>query len=185
MKIVFIAWGSLVWDNRDLPIKSEWYTDGPKLPIEFSRVSKDARLTLVIDSNKGVALPTRYSLSSRSELLDAIADLRVREGTVMRHIGFTDRDGMGASYHEQTSHKIGYDSIIEWLRRTEYDAAVWTALPSNYLEQQGCEFSINHAVSYLQRLPKSARENALDYIRRAPQEVSTPLRAFLTKKKLL
>lgn len=48
-KIAILAWGSLYWDKRTLAIQSEWNEDGPTLPIAFSRISKDGRLTLVID----------------------------------------------------------------------------------------------------------------------------------------
>jgi hypothetical protein len=50
MNIAILGWGSLVWDQRVLPTESEWNSEGPRLPIEFSRVSQDGRLTLVIDS---------------------------------------------------------------------------------------------------------------------------------------
>ncbi len=50
-KIGIIGWGSLIWDPRGLPIKCKWHKNGPELPIEFSRISQDGRLTLVIDKN--------------------------------------------------------------------------------------------------------------------------------------
>ena len=53
MRIAIIAWGSLVWDPRTLQIKGDWVASGPELDIEFSRVSKDGRLTLVIDPVNG------------------------------------------------------------------------------------------------------------------------------------
>ena len=48
-KIACIAWGSLVWDPRELPVTAVWRRDGPALPIEFARCSVDRRITLVID----------------------------------------------------------------------------------------------------------------------------------------
>jgi hypothetical protein len=48
MKIVCIAWGSLTWDPQDLPIQRCWFKDGPLLPIEFARHSKNNCITLVI-----------------------------------------------------------------------------------------------------------------------------------------
>jgi hypothetical protein len=46
--IACLAWGSLVWDTRTLPVTGEWETDGPILPLEFARQSGDGRMTLVI-----------------------------------------------------------------------------------------------------------------------------------------
>ena len=74
-----------------------------KLKLEFSRISKDARLTLVLDPT-GTTLPTLHRKSSRSCLMDAAADLRDREGTVFKHIGFVTADGKTTSltkYSEQ------------------------------------------------------------------------------------
>ena len=81
MTIAIIGWGSLIWDPRDLPREGIWQDDGPELPIEFSRISVDARLTLVIDPADGSPVKTRYVLSPRTSLDDAIEDLRSREGT--------------------------------------------------------------------------------------------------------
>jgi hypothetical protein len=64
MKIVVLAWGSLVWDPRTLRLAHSWMEGGPVLPIEFSRVSDNGRLTLVIDEGHGVDVPTRYALSA-------------------------------------------------------------------------------------------------------------------------
>ena len=48
MKIAILGWGSLVWNPRNLSIiNSAWHPDGVLLPIEFARISRDGRLTLV------------------------------------------------------------------------------------------------------------------------------------------
>lgn len=60
MNITILGWGSLIWDQRDLPISGDWQLGGPALPIEFSRISRDGRLTLVIDECNGVAVSTSY-----------------------------------------------------------------------------------------------------------------------------
>lgn len=179
MKIAILAWGSLTWNPDRLPLNSAWECNGPRLPIEFSRVSKDARLTLVIDPDNGVEVPTRIALSKRPSLLDAVADLRDRECTVIKHIGFTDRGGEKASYREHAAHEATHQSVTQWLVGTSFDAAIWTALPSNYREQLNHSFTLEHATKYLQTLPLGGRDNALEYIRKAPVEVVTPLREYL------
>jgi hypothetical protein len=65
MKVVVIAWGSLVWNRGQLAVTTEFQPNGPLLPIEFSRVSGDGRLTLVIDEVwGGRARPTRRQAPS-------------------------------------------------------------------------------------------------------------------------
>lgn len=36
LRIVFLGWGSLIWDPRELPVIGDWQSGGPVLPIEFS-----------------------------------------------------------------------------------------------------------------------------------------------------
>ena len=53
LKSAILAWGSLVWDPRDLQTVAEFAPNGPLLPIEFCRISADGRLTLAIDETFG------------------------------------------------------------------------------------------------------------------------------------
>ena len=61
MKIAILGWGSLIWNPRILKVAGDWTLDGPTLPIEFSRISDNDRLTLVIDEMDGTELVTRYA----------------------------------------------------------------------------------------------------------------------------
>lgn len=81
MRIVLLGWGSLLWSPDGLPVTGDWQQGGPVLPIEFSRISSDGRLTLVIDEANGTEIVTHYTLSSRTNVKDAIEDLRKREDT--------------------------------------------------------------------------------------------------------
>lgn len=83
MKIAILGWGSLIGEPRGLPIAGEWQPDGPRLWIEFSRISqrgvRAGCLTLVIDERCESEVTTLHVLSQRSELPTAIADLQARE----------------------------------------------------------------------------------------------------------
>ena len=68
MKIAILASGSLVWDHRDLAIAEEFQSNGPRLPIEFGRVSSDGRLTLVIDETRGAPCATDAAESAFGDL---------------------------------------------------------------------------------------------------------------------
>ncbi len=179
MRIAIVGWGSVIWDPRDLPREGTWQSGGPTLPIEFSRVSRDCRLTAVIDYEHGTDVETKYVLSPRVDIDDAIKDLRVREDTSKKHIGFIDVKQNIASHTMHADHRKASEAVKRWLARTDFLGAVWTGLPSNFRDETGRHFSVDHAVEYLRNLPTSARQQALKYIRNAPTEVDTALRRKL------
>jgi len=179
MKIAILGWGSLIWDTRELKrqIKEDWKKKGPILPIEFSRISSDARLTLVIDPENGRHVQTQFVESSRKALDDAICDLRYREGTVLEHIGYVNLERKEC----RAKHCDVANKIKSWAETNKFDAVVWTDLSPNFLKQIMKDFSVQNAVEYLKNLPKSARKEARMYIRKAHDEVKTPLRNELQK----
>jgi hypothetical protein len=178
MKIVILGWGSLVWDQGDIPLKTEWKIGGPELPIEFSRVSdrRKGALTLVIDPDNGENVPTRFAISKRTEIEDAICDVRTREETVVERIGYINLvDGsQRCNIYPEASH-----AIRAWASKNSVDGVVWTDLPSNFVEKFNVQFSVKEAVRYLHDLPVGGTAEACKYIVKAPQEVDTPLRRAL------
>jgi hypothetical protein len=179
MRISIIGWGSLIWDPRDLPREGLWESGGPILPVEFSRVSRDSRLTAVIDYEHGAEVQTRYVLSPRVDIDDAVNDLRRREDTVKKHIGFVDVKNGIDSATRNPNHRTDCDTVRRWLGGTNFSGGVWTALRPNFRDETERDFSIDRAIEYLASLPMSARRQALKYIRNAPPEVDTPLRRKL------
>jgi hypothetical protein len=79
LKIVALGWGSLVWDNRNLPVTGGWSADGLKVPLEFARESVDGRLTLVIIEAPTVA-PVLWTFLDIETLDQAVTKLADREG---------------------------------------------------------------------------------------------------------
>lgn len=185
MKIAVLGWGSLVWDSRELPLQGDWIQGGPRLPLEFSRISKDGRLTLVINMEHGAHVPSRYATSLRKDLGDVIADLRDREGTVRKRIGFVDINSDTTSKTEFPEQADIFDSMSEWCKTNCFDAVIWTALPSQFESETGKLFNVDNAIEYLLSLPKTARTNALEYIKKAPAEVDTPVRKKAGELKLI
>lgn len=179
MKIAILGWGSLISDSGDLPLKTEWQMEGPKLPVEFSRVScsRDGALTLVIDPENGEEISTLFSISKRLKLEDAICDLRARECTVVKHIGYVNLvDGT----QRCNVYSTAADIIRKWADEHSFDAVVWTDLPSNFQEEtQFSKFSVDNAVYYLHSLTGVAAKKAREYIQKAPAQVTTPLRRNL------
>ena len=186
VKIAVLAWGSLVWDPRELKTAAKFAPNGPLLPIEFCRVSKDGRLTLAIDETFGDVC-TAYSAPSAFADRDAsIENLRQREGTIASEIGFVEPASGRQSDVAMERHPQAVATIAAWAEASGYDAAIWTALASNFSEhgKGGEPFSVTAAIRYLEGLnakDPAAFRRAWDYIKKAPAEVETPVRDAVAK----
>ncbi len=180
MNIAILGWGSLVWDKRDLPIVGNWQQGGPVLPIEFSRISSDGRLTLVIDERNGVDVMTRYAHSECANLNGAVESLKKSEETpTVERIGFVDLVSNTERASSRLHHPTACDRIKAWAQAHNWEAIVWTALQSNFKEKVGEPFSADAAVRYLNHLTGESKRIALEYIQKAPQEVNTPFRRLV------
>ena len=151
------------------------------LPIEFSRISRSGEragcLTLVIDERHGMNVPTRHVRSCRSNLDDAIADLRLREDTNKERIGYVNLARNTGREYARQQHPRACETIKTWATSQRWDAVVWTALPSNFEEVAGRPFSVEGAIQHLNGLTEPPRSRAIEYLRRAPPEVVTPVRS--------
>jgi hypothetical protein len=84
-------------------------------------------------------------------------------------------------------HPEALATISAWASSKGYDAAIWTALKSNFDEwdKGGEPFSVSAAIQYLETLeadePAKFAE-ALAYIRKAPPEIETPVRERVAKR---
>jgi hypothetical protein len=188
-QVAVLAWGSLVWDCRSLAIVGGFEANGPRLPIEFCRVSGGGnaprRLTLVIDERVGCSCLTYSALSTFGDLEVARENLREREG--MDHVngvGFVDCVAVTESHRAVERHPAAVETIRLWARTNGYDAVIWTALANNFHEPAKANepFSVEAAIRYLSAKNGTALEAALNYIRQAPQEVRTPVREAVNKR---
>jgi hypothetical protein len=186
VKCAVLAWGSLVWDPRELKTAAKFAPNGPLLPIEFCRVSKDGRLTLAIDETFGDVCTAYSAPSAFADRDAAIENLRKREGTIASEIGFVEPASGRQSDVAMERHPQVVATIAAWAEASGYDAAIWTALESNFddWDRAGEPFSVTAAIRYLEALKKKDAEafaRALEYIRKAPAEVETPVRDAVAK----
>ncbi len=185
MRIAVLGWGSLIWDPRDLMLAGAFEPTGPSLPLEFSRVSRDRRLTLVIDEARGAPCTTYVAPSMFSDLDQAIDNLRLREGMPDRAgIGFVDIHDGRRSDTAWRRHPRAVATIESWAMRSGYRAVIWTALASNFHEPDGADapFSIDAALAYLATLDGPHLGVALRYVRKAPPEIHSPLREAVDQR---
>ena len=190
MKIALLAWGSLIWEKRNLALATDWVLHGPELPIEFSRVSqsRSGALTLVIDATNGVTIPTYVAISSYQRLSDAMDNLGEREGSDSRCVGFVDCKSNESRSIAPPS--VSYN-IGDWARKNSFDAVIWTDLPSNFdtidkakfadIADPAIKFTVDNAQKYLHGLRAPGDEQARTYIRNAPAHVETKLRQRMSE----
>ena len=179
LSIAILGWGSLIWDARPEfdQHHHHWEFNGPLLPIEFARVSKTraGALTLVLDSGYGTRCTVAYARSKRSDPEDAICDLRSREGTTRKNIGYFYADGSA----QQARDAAILATVGAWARLRSFDVVVWTDLQSNFQAKTGQPFSVAAALKHVASLPPLGRAAAAAYVWQAPELVVTPLRAEL------
>ena len=168
MKIACIGWGSLVWNPGVLRCRGEWQLDGPVLPLEFARTSKDGRLTLVL-TEAAAAVPSLWVELDYADPRTAKDALRGREGTGPLSIGLWP--GPAPRY------KVGVAEIATWAQGKGLDAVVWTALPPKFANTDGqAPHSPDAAVAYLKGLDADAAAKAREYVQRAPAQIRTRFR---------
>lgn len=185
MRVAVLAWGSLVWDRRSLEIEGDFRPTGPRLPIEFCRVSSGGRLTLVLEEALGTPCVTYAALSAFGDLDAAIENLRVREGMpTAKAVGHLDLHSKRESTLARQRHPDALDVISAWARENGLDAVVWTALATNFdkASRRKETFSTGAAIRHLELLHADEQEAALTYIRRAPREVQTPVRSAVLSR---
>jgi hypothetical protein len=171
MTVAIIGWGSLIWCPGALHIQAPWHFDGPSLRVEYSRISKSERLTLVI--HQGCRLQQTLWTPAVSDEIDVVRrNLREREGTYSRFIHSATAEG-------DFSAGVGAEvrnAIAGWLNEhRELQACVWTGLSSNWREVKDTDFSVANAIRYLRDLPDPAA--AREYIRNTPAQIQTEVRA--------
>ncbi len=178
LKIAILGWGSLLWDVRPEFDRwhGPWQGGGPAVKLEFSRISRSRSgvLTLVIDPCNGAGCSVAFALSTRTHAEKARDDLRQREGTSWSNIGYVSFADGHKHYRDGESGA----AITAWGAANCLDAVVWTDLPGNF-EDTIRPFSVATVIAYLQRLDPAGRQQAIEYIHRAPGFVQTPLRTAL------
>jgi acyl-CoA hydrolase len=99
-------------------------------------------------------------------------------------VGFIDLASGAGSHRAAERHPKTVETIKIWAAANGYDAAIWTALASNFheLAKANAPFSIEAAVRFLESQDAIMLDAALNYIRQAPAEVQTPVRAAVNTR---
>jgi hypothetical protein len=176
MKIACLGWGSLIWKPESLRIQRQWFNDGPILPIEFTRQSKDGRLTLVI-TNGSKPVRVLWALMDTISVDEAKKSLQVREGIIKENI----EKHIGLIKIDDTTDDINQVEIRDWAKGKRLDAVIWTALRSKFGERETAP-SIDEAVNYLKTRNVQEKRHAEEYVRRTPKQIDTEDRQRFEKE---
>ncbi|WP_134355312.1 hypothetical protein [Flavobacterium psychrophilum] len=182
-KTAILGWGSLIWQPKDLAFDKEfgWKEDGPTLPIEFARISKDGRVTLVITEN-GTKVPVLYALSDYQSVEEAILNLAVRESSGRGSIGSYDK-----TKNEFSPDVFFKQNILDWIKNTEFDAVIWTNLGENWniKNEKGEIIRViqpDKRIEYLNEIAGNTSVLAEEYIRKTPKQIKTKYRSLIENR---
>jgi hypothetical protein len=174
MTIACLGWGSLIWDPRDLPLGSAWREDGPQLPVEFARQSRDGRITLVIvdDCPPSPVLWAELRVKNLTEAVDALAMRENVEPNAARTAIGRWPANSGQAYPH-------CDAIADWAKRRTLSGVVWTALKPGLSTRRGTMPPLADIIRHLQGLKGQPREIAALYVCNAPPQIRTPFRTAI------
>ena len=157
----------MIWDKRDLDIEEEWYKDGPLLPVEFTRISSNGRVTLIIDQ-EAEPVQVLWAKMTMTDVKTARESLRVREDCSLNRIHWIDQGSAGEN--------VVQEIIKHWIKVKGIDGAIWSGLSfserTNY-QRPTIEAIIEHLTALLGEIAHLAET----YVRRTPVQVATVYRA--------
>ena len=191
MSIACLGWGSLIWLQGSLPLMSKkprWFTDGPKLPVEFARQSADGRMTLVIVPPEAAEpQPVLWAYLTCSSIADAHEALARREwGTRPLPQQWTSQDWINwknrnvARWPELAGLSSAHTQQIEtWANGKKLDEVVWTNLLAKYDGEDGRVPSLAEVLNYLKTLSGFNLSEAKKYVRNAPLQIRTNYRVAI------
>ncbi len=176
LRIVCLGWGSLIWDPRELRLRTQkkpWHRDGPELPIEFARRSKDDKITLVITEG-APPVPVLWADVDFDDVDKARSNLTEREWK-----GGDPHTVVGMWTESTSESSPCADRIAQWAQEKGVDAVIWTKLPPKFTEE--CRVpSKDEVVGHLASLPDDAK--AKEYVRQTPVQIATPYRKEIEER---
>jgi len=169
MRIACLGWGSLIWDPRELPIRRQWFDDGPFGQVEFARQSTDGRITLILcEGAEFVRL--LWAQMDAPDLNVAREALRDREGLTAK-----DWAASIGSWRPNDPEPGLISGLSAWVLAHGIDAVIWTSLGPR-LGNENRVPTEEEVVAYLKSLRGSRRDNAERYVRFTPAQVDTKYR---------
>jgi hypothetical protein len=186
MKIAVIGFGSLLFNSKGLSI-GKWAENGPLLPLEFSRISRDGRLTIVIDVVNGRTNPTYFAISKHSDIDKVLKEFQKREHIkdelLNVQIGVWDiKNGLFNQGASKFPRDIVFDPIHAWAKENGVDAVVFSALARKFKQKLDIPFSNENAFTYLGTLEPQILKKATKYINET--KISTNFKDYFVENQV-
>lgn len=125
--IACLRWGSLIWNQGTLRVRSAWHADGPLVRAEFLRRSGKGRITLVL--HESVApVPGLWAVMDTDDPQHARTALGEREGIRNHHNA--DLIGLWQPGDEPPHSTI--TDLPDWAKARNIKAVVWTKLGHHF-----------------------------------------------------
>ena len=166
--IICLGWGSLIWNTDPLVISGDWQKDGPTIPVEFLRQSKDGQLTLIIEPG----FPETTVLWAKMKT----NDLGVARENLRQREGWPKKEYIG-NWRQDSESPADIPSLANWSKQIGATAVIWTALPAKFNDEDFRKPTVDEAIAYLEKLEPSKRALAEEYVRRTPLQISTRYRS--------
>ena len=182
-RIALIAFDSVVKLPKNLKsLIAGWKNGGPILPVEFSRISNDGRLTPVIDARNGTHIQTMFTVLKVKDLNRAITEVAKQQGiTNNNRVGYLDIPRQIVNADCWARHEDACRVIVDWAKKNKFSAVVWNGLGVKFKDAIGVSFSPQAAVNSLNSLKPNKRRAALKYIKSVPKFVDTRFRNALNE----
>ena len=182
--IIYLGWGSLLWDHSKLKLKSPWIPSSIKLPLEFSRISDKGagRLTLVIDDKNGTMNNVYFTIAKTNNINEAIKDLKIREKTKSKNIGYINIKNNKYRIDESLPSYL-YKEIYKWGESIHAKAIIWTNLRSNWKQIRDNNYSEEDAVDYFKNSTDNSKKDIIKYIVKSNKNgINTQFTKYITNK---
>ncbi len=183
MRVAVLGWGSLVWKPEPMKLKDRWHFDGPMLPVEFARISRNSSTNqdrLIIVPYQGSKLiPVLWATAAHDNIDAAARNLCGRLGCEQKEVGFVNvhtkgfRSSAVPKFHED----IGW-----WAAKKGIEGVVWADLPANFYEKTGGILTEYNVFDFLRKQEKKGNHEAKEYFQKAPKQIKTRIRDAVQKE---
>ena len=166
--IIYLGWGSLLWNTSNLKLKSPWIPSSIQLPLEFSRISDKGvgRLTLVIDKKNGTMNNVFFTIAETNNINEAINNIKIRENTKSKNIGYINIKNNKFRINDGLPNQL-YSSIYNWGKSINAKAIIWTNLRSNWKTIRDVNYSVINAIDYFKNSTDNSKKDIIKYITKA------------------